>query len=185
MILAGYFHVGALWCSLCRFNIFVARAVFSMDACFLFPHCVLDIIHLIGVVDWYCGDKSLLWSLQGLLFALWLLQPFWEQALLPICWIISSQIHFWAVVWGGKNWNSPAGRGANKYSFPGAVHCGLCSVLWLAIHSVDSQLTLLLALPSALLQPWQSQQLALVSIRCCLYREDLHKDPLNSGTRLQ
>lgn len=92
------FYVGALQCSLRGFNIFVARAVFSMDACCLFPHCVLDIIHLIGVVDWCCGDKSLLWSLQGLLFALWLLWPFHRQGMFPICWIISSLIHFGAVV---------------------------------------------------------------------------------------
>lgn len=34
-------------CSLCLCNIFGERAVFSMDACLSFPHCVLPIILLI------------------------------------------------------------------------------------------------------------------------------------------
>lgn len=45
MVLEGYLYVGE---SLCRFNIFGVRTVFSMDACHLFPQCVLFVILLIG-----------------------------------------------------------------------------------------------------------------------------------------
>lgn len=137
------------------FNIFVARAVLVwMPAAS--SHCVLDIIHLIGVVDGVVVTRVCSPGLQGLLFALWLLWPFHRQDMFPICWIISSLIHFGAVVWGIGTY-SPTGR--RQYSFPGAVHCGLYSVMWLSIMSMDYN-TLLLALPSALPQPWQSQQLA-------------------------
>ena len=37
--------------SLCRFNIFGVRTVFSMDACHLFPQCVLVVIPLTGSVQ--------------------------------------------------------------------------------------------------------------------------------------
>lgn len=35
-----------------------------MDACHIFPQCLLAIISLKGG-DWYCGDKTLLWVLRG------------------------------------------------------------------------------------------------------------------------
>ena len=57
MVLKGYLHVGASLCSLCGFSIFAAKAVFSMDACRLFPQHVLVIIPLIGVCR--CGDCCL------------------------------------------------------------------------------------------------------------------------------
>ena len=50
VVLKGCFHVGAPLCSLHELNIFGARAVFSMDACHIFPHCVLADIPLIGGV---------------------------------------------------------------------------------------------------------------------------------------
>ena len=40
--------MGASLCSLCEFSIFGVRAVFSMDACHVFPQCVLAVIPLIG-----------------------------------------------------------------------------------------------------------------------------------------
>lgn len=42
-----FFSVGASLCSLCEFNIFGARAVFSMDACLIFPQGFLTNILLI------------------------------------------------------------------------------------------------------------------------------------------
>ena len=113
---------------------------------------------------------------QGLFFAIWLSQPFQGQGLLPSCWIGSPQIHFWAVVLGRRNWSSPTGRGTTVYSSTGAVLWGLRSVVWPVTCSVGSQTTLLLALPSALPQPWQFQKLALVSLRCC-FHEDTSADP--------
>ena len=50
VVLEGYLYVGVSLCSLCGFNIFGARAVLSMDACCLFPQCVLAVIPLIGGV---------------------------------------------------------------------------------------------------------------------------------------
>ena len=49
--LEGYLYMQAAPCSLCGFNIFGMRAVFSMGACCLFPQHVLAIIPLIRV----CG----------------------------------------------------------------------------------------------------------------------------------
>ena len=46
VVLQGYLYVGP---SLCGFNIFGVRTVFSADACCLFPQCVLAIIPLMGV----------------------------------------------------------------------------------------------------------------------------------------
>ena len=45
--LKGLFFMWVSLCSLCLCNIFGERAVFSMDACHSFPHCVLPIILLI------------------------------------------------------------------------------------------------------------------------------------------
>ena len=45
------FFVRPSLCSLHGFNISGARAVFGMDACCLFPQCVLAIIPLIGGCD--------------------------------------------------------------------------------------------------------------------------------------
>ena len=66
MILEGC--VGASLCSLHGFNIFGARAVFSMDACHLFPQCVLALIPLIRGCHWWCGDQRLHWMLSGAFF---------------------------------------------------------------------------------------------------------------------
>ena len=57
--------MGASQCSLCECNNFTVRAVFGMDACHLFPHCMLPIIPLIGgvtgvVVTRASGISSLL-----------------------------------------------------------------------------------------------------------------------------
>ena len=46
----GCFYVGVSLCSLHESNSFGARAVFSMDACHIFPQCVLAVIPLIGGV---------------------------------------------------------------------------------------------------------------------------------------
>ena len=51
VVLEDYLYVRVPLCSLCGFNIFGARAVFSMDACRLFPQGVLIIIPLIGSVQ--------------------------------------------------------------------------------------------------------------------------------------
>ena len=51
MVFEGYLYVGASLCSLCGFNIFGARAVYSVDAYCLFPQCVLAVIPLIGGVQ--------------------------------------------------------------------------------------------------------------------------------------
>ena len=54
MVLEGYLYVGVSLCNLCGFNIFGASAVFSMDACCLFPQCVLVVLPLIrGVQVWW------------------------------------------------------------------------------------------------------------------------------------
>ena len=66
MVLEGYLYVRVSLCSLCAFNIFGVRAVFSIDACRLFPQCVLVITPLIGGVQmWWlvpgpgvCGNGS-------------------------------------------------------------------------------------------------------------------------------
>ena len=50
MVFEDYFYVVAFLCSLCEFNIFGARSVFSMDACHLFPQCVLAISPLLAGV---------------------------------------------------------------------------------------------------------------------------------------
>ena len=51
MVLEGYFYVRASLCILHGFNILGARTVFSVDACLIFPQCVLAIIPLIGGVQ--------------------------------------------------------------------------------------------------------------------------------------
>ena len=53
MVLEDYLSVVSSLCSLCGFNIFGVRSVFSMDACHLFPQSVLVVIHLI---DRGCAD---------------------------------------------------------------------------------------------------------------------------------
>ena len=50
MVLKGSFYVGASLRSLHESNIFGVRAVFDMDACHVFPQCVLAVIPLIGGV---------------------------------------------------------------------------------------------------------------------------------------
>ena len=67
---------------------FGARAVFSMDACHLFPQCMLATNLLIGGVT---GVMDIEW---GLLFALWLSLPCQGQGLLPSCWSGSPQVCF-------------------------------------------------------------------------------------------
>ena len=64
MVLEGYLYVGSSLCSLCEFNIFDVRAVFIMDACRLFPQCVLVIIPLIGgvQVQWLVPSLGVLGS---------------------------------------------------------------------------------------------------------------------------
>ena len=42
--------MGSSLCSLCGFNSFGKRGVFSMDVCHLFPQCLLTIIPLLGGV---------------------------------------------------------------------------------------------------------------------------------------
>ena len=51
MDLEGCLYVGTALCSLCGFSIFWVRVVFSMNACCLFPQCVLSIIPLIECVQ--------------------------------------------------------------------------------------------------------------------------------------
>lgn len=51
MMLEGYVQMKASLCCLHKFNIFVARAVFSMDVYCLFPHCVPTILPLVGGVQ--------------------------------------------------------------------------------------------------------------------------------------
>ena len=47
----GYLYVGLSLSSLCGFPIFGTRAVFSVDACRVFPQHVLVVITLIGSVQ--------------------------------------------------------------------------------------------------------------------------------------
>lgn len=52
VVLKGYFYMEESMCSLSTFNIFGERAVFIMDACHLFPQCMLAIIPMVGgVID--------------------------------------------------------------------------------------------------------------------------------------
>lgn len=48
VFIESYFYVGEFLCSLHGFNIFGAKAVFSMGACRLFPQYVLAITLLVG-----------------------------------------------------------------------------------------------------------------------------------------
>lgn len=50
LVLKGCFYVGASVYSLPESNIFGVRAVFSMDACRVFPRCVLAIVPSMGTV---------------------------------------------------------------------------------------------------------------------------------------
>ena len=50
VVLMGCFYVGESLCSLHESSIFGARAVFGLDACYIFPQGVLAIIPLIGGV---------------------------------------------------------------------------------------------------------------------------------------
>ena len=61
----GYLYIGVFLCRLCEFNIFGARALFSMDAYRLFPQRVLVIFLIAGVQMWQlvpgpqvCGGGS-------------------------------------------------------------------------------------------------------------------------------
>ena len=52
MVLEDYFYVGMSLCSLHVNSLifFGVKAVFSMDACHVFPQCILAVIPLIGGV---------------------------------------------------------------------------------------------------------------------------------------
>ena len=58
MVLEGYFYVGVSLYSLHGFNIFGVKAVFSMDACRLFPLCMLAIIPLLGGVTGFVVTRA-------------------------------------------------------------------------------------------------------------------------------
>ena len=58
----------------------------------------------------------------------------------------------------------------------------MCFVISPVTHCVGSQSTLLLALPSAPFQPWECQQLALVSLKHCFHKATSAKS-LKSGPR--
>ena len=51
VVLEDCLYVGVSLCTLCGFNTFGARAVFSTDACHLFPQHVLAVIPLIEGVQ--------------------------------------------------------------------------------------------------------------------------------------
>ena len=72
MVLDGYLYVGLSLCSLCGFNIFGVRAVFSMDACRLFPQHMLVVFPLIGGVQmqWLVPSLGVLSSGRQLRHAL-------------------------------------------------------------------------------------------------------------------
>ena len=55
MVFKGCFHVGAYLCSLLVSSIFGTRAVFSMDACHVFPKGLLAFVPLIE------GVRLVLW----------------------------------------------------------------------------------------------------------------------------
>ena len=57
MVLEDYLYVALFLCSLCGFNIFGAEAIFSVDACHLFPQHMFTIIALMGVCR--CGGWCL------------------------------------------------------------------------------------------------------------------------------
>ena len=100
-----------------------------MDACCFFPQCVLVFVPLVGVwlvLWWPQPALAIKWDL---LFVPWLSLPCQGQDLLFSCLSRSSQISFWAVVWGRWDWSTPAGRRATEYSSARALHLSaLCVV---------------------------------------------------------
>ena len=65
MVLKGYFYVVTHLCSLLESNIFDVRAVYSMDACHIFPQGVLALVPSDRGCVWCCSDQSLHWILGG------------------------------------------------------------------------------------------------------------------------
>ena len=63
--------------------------------------------HRVRLVLWPEPPLGVGW---GLLFALWLSQPFWGQGLLPSCWSRSPLICFQAAVWDRWDRSTPAGK---------------------------------------------------------------------------
>lgn len=76
---------------------FWCKDVFSMNACHLFPQCMLVVILLIGKVIGIVMTCACLNIEQGLLFALCFLLPCQRQGFLPSCWSRHFGICFWAV----------------------------------------------------------------------------------------
>jgi hypothetical protein len=129
-----------------------ARAIFGMDACHLFPHCMLPIIPLIGgvtgvVVTRASGISSLLCDchcpVKGRVCSL--VVGVKAPGLILSC-IVSSQD------WIGV---LPLGEGLVSIPLP-ELFTGECTESPVT-RCVSSQSTLLLALPSALPQPWECQ----------------------------
>ena len=114
------------------FIFFGAAAVFSVDACHLFPQCMLAVIPLIEGVT--CGDQSLPCILSvASSFALWLSLLCQGPGLFLSYWSRSSQICFLAAflscvseLWfdgrWGWDWSVPAGRAATEYSSARVIH---------------------------------------------------------------
>ena len=141
-----------------------------MDACSIFPQCILAIIPLIegviAVVTKACTGCRVGLPLCGC-------QPCWRQGLLPSCWSRSSR-SFRTVVWGRWDWSTPTGRGVT-HCFPvEAVLLGVHSVVSPVPHCVGSQSTLFWVLPLAPPQPWEMRQLAQVSL-CSLAQICWHR----------
>lgn len=86
MALKGCFYVGVSLCFLHMSNVFVARAVFTMDNYHIFSSCVLAVIPLKEGVIGVVVARTALVVEEGLLFALWLSQPCQGLGLLPTYW---------------------------------------------------------------------------------------------------
>ena len=141
-----------------------------MDACHIFPQCVLAVIPLtvgvIGVVLTRAWTGC--WAGSALSSAV--VTSLWRQGLLPSCWSRSPQIWFWAVAWGGCDWSTPAGRRATAYTSTGAVHWEVYSAASPVTRCVCSQSTMLLALPLAPPQSRECRQSARMSLRLCVHK---------------
>ena len=156
----GYFYVGSSLCSLQKSNIFCASAVFNMDICHIFPRCVLTIIPLIGVVT----DVMMTTGCSA--------GP-------PICCVVIPALspagfspQFWGVeacrsisqLWCEIGGNAALLLGEKPLSIPLPDQATRRCTLGVTC-CMDSQSTLLLALPPAPPYPWEHRQSVPVSLR--------------------
>ena len=125
VVLQGNLYVRPSLCSLCVFDIFGARTVFSVDAFHLLPQFVLAIIPFISGVTCVVVTKSLHWMLSE---ASSLLcdcnSPFRGRvsSLVIGVEVPRSDLFLSCSVRWVDYWSAPTGRGASEYSSAGAVH---------------------------------------------------------------